>query len=84
MGYNVEKHGKYDRKLREDYHGMNKGERIGKKYQWIALYELAARCRQLSLELHIDDQETTKSDYCKGSFEPSIRNIDPTIRCSFS
>lgn len=45
MGYDVKKHGYYDLCIHDDRNdriGIKKRERIGKKYQWIALYELAA------------------------------------------
>lgn len=81
LGYDVEKHGKYDRTCK---HGRSRGdnerERIGKKYQWIALYELAAQVADnYLLELDTSDFQVKTKAYCPGSFEPSIRNIDPTI-----
>lgn len=79
MGYDVEKHGRYDRKCGSGRFGT-KHERIGKKYQWIALYELAAQVSDKYLmQVHCDDHGTTDNDFCAGSFEPNIRNIDPTI-----
>lgn len=84
IGYDVEKHGKYDRGLKYYNRGHSQNERIGKKYQWIALYELAAQVADnYKLEQYIDDHGTTTKTYCKGSFEPSIRNIDPTISYGF-
>ena len=86
MGYDKEKHGKYDRNLRNNYQFTNKNERIGKKYQWIALYELAAQVSdnyKLEQHLYNDNNQTTIETYCKGSFEPPIRNIDPTISHAF-
>lgn len=42
-GYNEKLHGYYDKRIRNyDRHG-NSIERIGKKYQWIALYEMLAK-----------------------------------------
>ncbi|MEG0428850.1 MAG: hypothetical protein RR639_03460, partial [Hydrogenoanaerobacterium sp.] len=79
MGYDVEKHGRYDRKCGSGRF-VTKHERIGKKYQWIALYELAAQVSDKYLmQVHCDDHGTTDNDFCAGSFEPNIRNIDPTI-----
>lgn len=46
LGYDVEKHGKYDRNCTDRVglrFQLGRKERIGKKYQWIALYELAAQ-----------------------------------------
>ncbi|WP_034756591.1 NACHT domain-containing protein [Rossellomorea vietnamensis] len=42
-GYNEEEHGNYDRSLGYNNRHENQIERIGKKYQWIALYELLAK-----------------------------------------
>ncbi|MFJ7971232.1 ATP-binding protein [Psychrobacillus sp. NPDC096389] len=42
-GYDEKKHGYYDRNLRNYDRHENKVERIGKKYQWLALYEMLAR-----------------------------------------
>ena len=39
----VEKHGKYDRDTSSYNRRASTIERIGKKYQWIALYEMVAR-----------------------------------------
>lgn len=79
LGYDVEKHGKYDRKIDSGRYRNNKSERIGKKYQWIALYELAAQVADnYKIKYHTDCYGSTEDIYCKGSFEPSLRNIDPT------
>lgn len=52
-------------------------ERIGKKYQWIALYEILARLADnVSYYPNIFHG---KPRLYKGSFENSIRNIDPTL-----
>ncbi len=79
-GYNVEKHGKFDRSI-----GSGRGrdtvphERIGKKYQWLALYEMLARvsdnCEKYK-EWSSSDQE--KEPY-QGPWSPYVRDIDPTM-----
>ncbi len=83
MGYDVEKHGEYDRRVEQNNaHRMEhqKCERIGKKYQWIALYTLAAEVADnYNIEVHTDEYGKTEEIYCSGSFEPNIRNIDPAI-----
>ena len=71
MGYDVEKHGKYDRTIsNSNYHGQ-KIERIGKKYQWQAFYEAAAI---------ISDHKLIEKDAEKynGPWDPYMRDIDPT------
>ncbi len=42
-GYDEKKHGNYDRNLRYHNRHENLVERMGKKYQWVALYELLAK-----------------------------------------
>ncbi|MDQ8935806.1 hypothetical protein [Acinetobacter rudis] len=42
-GYDVEKHGKFDRNTGYTSRYENNVERIGKKYQWLALYEILAK-----------------------------------------
>lgn len=80
-GYDVEKHGKFDRHASSGNRHRNKRERIGKKYQWIALYEVLAR---LSDNFKMVDESTTwkinkKSVWYQGPWQPFVRNIDPTI-----
>lgn len=78
LGYDVNKHGKFDRSV--SGYSNDSTERIGKKYQWIAFYELAAQVAD-NYEMSApwswrDDKEKM---FCQGSFEPNLRNIDPTI-----
>lgn len=80
MGYDVEKHGQYDININNNRISKIKHERIGKKYQWIALYELAAQVADnYKMQINVDAYGTKKNVYCNGSFEPNIRNIDPTV-----
>lgn len=80
MGYDVEKHGHYDRNLRYISREKPMIERIGKKYQWIALHKLAAlvadNYKMVAPWSRFQDEQFI---YCKGSFEPHIRDIDPTV-----
>lgn len=79
MGYDVEKHGRFDRKVPSGRSTDKIYERIGKKYQWIALYELAAQVADnYKIEVHTDCYGSKQECYCKGTFEPNIRDIDPT------
>ena len=80
MGYDVEKHGRFDRRIGGGRTSSNKIERIGKKYQWIALYELAAHVSD-NFKIKMEDSEYTgkAEGYCRGAYEPNIRNLDPTI-----
>ncbi|HEV2971656.1 MAG TPA: AVAST type 2 anti-phage system protein Avs2 [Pirellulales bacterium] len=80
MGWTVERFGDFDRNVnRYSRHGRepNKPERIGKKYQWIAYYELLAR---LSDNFRMRDDEWSPrgaqgQEPCTHSFR---RDIDPS------
>ncbi len=86
LGYDVEQHGHYDRKCKNPVRvGTQPGkkERIGKKYQWIAFYELAAQvCDHYEMTIYDGAYDDCCQEYCRGSFEPNIRNIDPTVLAS--
>ena len=80
-GYDVEKHGYFDRHANSGTRYNNKKERIGKKYQWIALYEVLAR---ISDNHKMIDETTRWGDekqyiWYQGTWEPFVRNIDPTV-----
>lgn len=80
MGYDDRKHGAYDRRRGTGRASSNRRERIGKKYQWIALFELAAQVSDhYKMEIYMDCHGEKGEVYCSGSFEPHIRDIDPTI-----
>ena len=76
-GYSEEKHGEFDKNV-----GSGRGrttipnERIGKKYQWLALHELLARVADNfpKLEYRWSENEV---EY-EGPWNPSVRDIDPT------
>ncbi len=81
-GYDSEKHGEFDRnRTYSKSRSENKIERIGKKYQWIAMYEVAAR---LADNYQMTDPatqwtENKKKIWYNGSIEPSFREFDPTF-----
>ncbi|MBB6187556.1 AAA family ATPase [Rhodanobacter sp. MP7CTX1] len=68
LGWSQTLHGEFDRGLRSGRtdHGI---ERIGKKYQWLALYELVARMGD-NLEPLLDEREDGPE---------RLRNIDPSM-----
>lgn len=76
-GYREDKHGAFDQRI-----GSGRGrstipnERIGKKYQWLALHELLARVADNYPKL----EYSWKDDIVnyEGPWEPFIRDIDPT------
>lgn len=77
-GYDVEKHGQFDRQIGS---GRGRGayphERIGKKYQWLVFYEMLARvsdnCKKYS------ERGRKKFEPFEGAWEPYVRDIDPTV-----
>jgi hypothetical protein len=83
LGYDVEKHGKYDREVmmgRSYNRHLEFNERIGKKYQWIALHELAAQVSDnYKMEAPWSWGSNKELIFSPGSFEPCIRDIDPTV-----
>jgi hypothetical protein len=77
-GYDVEKHGIYDRNIRRSNRHDFKIERIGKKYQWIAFYEIFARVSD-NFKKYSEWSFNKKEEPYQGPWEPYIRDIDPTI-----
>lgn len=81
FGYDIKKHGNFDKYAISGDRHSSKKERIGKKYQWLALYEVLAR---VSDNYPTEDassgwNEDKKYIWYQGAWEPSIRNIDPTF-----
>ncbi len=77
LGYDKEIHGDYDSGVSNFYYrSENKVERIGKKYQWIAFYEIMAI---LTDNYKIKDNWISDSKYqfYKGAWQLYLRNIDP-------
>lgn len=77
LGYDKRMHGEYD-SIASDYsfRSENKIERIGKKYQWIAFYEILAMLAdnyKIKNGWSIED----KYDFYRGPWQLSIRDIDP-------
>lgn len=76
-GYDEHKHGSFDSNIGSGRgRGTVPNERIGKKYQWLAMHELAARVSDncTMLEHSWSDNEIPYS----GPWEPFIRDFDPT------
>lgn len=81
-GYNVSKHGEFDLSASSGDRHTNKKERIGKKYQWLSLYETLAR---VSDNFKMTDETTRWGDDKKfiqfsGPWQVYIRNIDPSYQ----
>ena len=78
-GYDIKLHGEFDAK-EVDYDRQRKlTERIGKKYQWIAMYEVAARLAD-NFPVIVEETRFTdvQYDFYSGPWEPNFRDIDPT------
>ncbi|HAZ13262.1 MAG: hypothetical protein A2X86_00460 [Bdellovibrionales bacterium GWA2_49_15] len=77
LGWKEHLHGKFDSMLRHrSDRTENKPERIGKKYQWIALYELLARLAD-NFQFKEDGVSDEITNY-EGTWQIGVRNIDPT------
>ncbi len=79
LGYDYKIHGEYDI-LEQNKHWdrhYQKTERIGKKYQWIALYKLLA---YVSDNFKLNDiWFNEKSHFLRGPWEIYARNFDPSL-----
>jgi hypothetical protein len=79
-GYNVELHGKFDSEI-----GSGRGrdtipnERIGKKYQWLALHEMVARVSDNFKKFEEWGFNKKNEEPYQGTWSPFIRDIDPTM-----
>ena len=78
LGYSSELFGEYDSKNSGHYrHSEKKLERIGKKYQWIAMYNILAR---ISDHYSVREWGTDgKTHMLSGAWELYVRDFDPTI-----
>jgi len=78
LGWTSKRFGEYDDRVAtyDRYAPVGRTERIGKKYQWIALHELAGKiadhCRYRPM---YDDD----SDHFDGPWQISLRDIDPSL-----
>ena len=73
--YDVKKHGRFDANSRSD----KSTERIGKKYQWIALFEVLARTSD-HYKMYDDSSWGDKKKLMayEGAWHPNMRDIDVT------
>lgn len=77
LGYNIKLHSGFDRYYSKfnGYEYSNHIERISKKYQWIALYEILAI---IADNYKMRTGFSTKSfDFYKGTWQNYLRDIDP-------
>lgn len=79
-GYDVEKHGEFDRSIGAGRGRRNQEqERIGKKYQWIAFFELLARVSDNFPKYNRWSASDDKQEQYAGPWSPYVRDIDPTM-----
>lgn len=78
LGYTDELFSEYDI-LYSQRNETKKIERIGKKYQWIAMYNILARISDYHL---LNDYDDGCRKY-RGTWEPYVRDFDPTINYNF-
>lgn len=77
LGYDYKIHGFYDRNVESfNDRSENKIERIGKKYQWIALFEILA---SIADNYKIYDDWSEKQSFYKGPWQLYSRDIDPAF-----
>lgn len=79
-GYDVEKHGKFDRNTGYTSRYENNLERIGKKYQWLALYEVLAKVIDNYQYLSNYWNNEGELVWLKNINDLHIREIDPVFK----
>lgn len=85
LGYKNSLFSQYDKVLDyndHDRHNTNKIERIGKKYQWITMYNILAR---VSDHYKLSDRWNEEEEVAKfdGTWNPYVRDFDPTLNNNF-
>ena len=71
-GYDHSLHGAFDNSVGSFDRQQSQIERIGKKYQWIALHEMVAR---LSDNYPMEDRWSNRVTEYNGTWEPYIRDL---------
>lgn len=85
LGYNNELFGEYDSNVeRFNYqrHNVAKLERIGKKYQWITMYNVLARVADHCNKRDEYSQTKSVSKY-EGPWDPYVRDFDASLNEKF-
>jgi hypothetical protein len=79
LGYQVELHTRYDDSVeRYSHRGEDTIERIGKKYQRIALHEMAAMVSD-NYKIRIDDDHGKKYEFYQGPWQRYLRDVNPSF-----
>ena len=83
LGYTVDYFGEYDRQCGGyDRFRTSKTERIGKKYQWIAMYNILARVSDHNV-MKNGWYDSAEEVIFEGAWEPYVRDFDPTLNIHF-
>ncbi len=84
LGYDSELHGDFDLSRTSWSRKSHELERIGKKYQWIAMHELLAQVSDnYKKKARFSDNSNDEEDF-SGPWEPFIRDIDPSTIFKFN
>lgn len=75
LGYSMKLHGEYDRYIRE-YGHFSEETMIGRKYQWIALYEIMAVIGD-NYKIERGSNWGREYEFYKGTWQSFLRDIDP-------
>lgn len=78
-GYNAKLHGKFDRNIGSGRRRSSSHERIGKKYQWIALHEMLARVSDNCVMKSDRGWQDNENEIYGGTWQPFVRDIDPSM-----
>ncbi len=80
LGYNSEIHGPYESSIGSyNNRSENKIERVGKKYQWIAFYEIFAIIAD-NYKYDADHWSSgSKYNYFQGAWQGYLRDVDPVF-----
>lgn len=83
-GYNAELHGEFDSRIGSGRGRTSSSERIGKKYQWIALHEVLARVSDNCVMKSDQGWQENNIEPYQGTWQPFVRDIDPSMLLRYS
>ena len=83
-GYDAELHGEFDSKIGSGRTRTSNSERIGKKYQWIALHEILARVSDNYAIKSNRELKGNETESYRGAWQANVRDIDPSILHRYS
>jgi hypothetical protein len=83
-GYDAELHGQFDSTIGSGRGRDSRSERIGKKYQWIALHEVLARVSDNCVMKSDQGWQDNETEPYQGTWQPNVRDIDPSMLLRYS